>query len=38
MALLLKHDGKTIQQFLDAGGNPETLANAIKEKLVETSQ
>jgi hypothetical protein len=35
MALLLKHSGKTVQEFEAAGGNLLTLKNAIIEKLVE---
>jgi hypothetical protein len=35
MALLLKHNGKTVKEFGEAGGNMQTLKNAIKEKIVE---
>lgn len=35
MALLLKHNGKTVDDFAKAGGNLETLRNAIKEQIVE---
>jgi hypothetical protein len=29
--VLLDHDGKRVQEFILAGGNPETLKNAIKD-------
>jgi hypothetical protein len=29
--VLLDHDGKKVQEFISAGGNPETLKNAIKD-------
>jgi hypothetical protein len=35
MALLLKHNGKTVEEFVEAEGNLETLKNAIKEQIVE---
>jgi hypothetical protein len=35
MALLLQHNGKTVAEFAAAGGNLETLKNAIKESIVE---
>jgi hypothetical protein len=35
MALLLKHNGKTVAEFAEVGGNLETLRNAIKEQIVE---
>jgi len=35
MAVLLAHNGKTVKEFLAAGGNSETLKNAVKEKIVE---
>jgi hypothetical protein len=34
-AVVWAHDGKTWEAFRDAGGNPETLKNVIKEKLAE---
>jgi len=33
--LLFSHDGKTVAEFLAAGGNPETLANAMTKGNVE---
>jgi hypothetical protein len=33
--ILLDHDGKTVQEFLSAGGNVETLRNAIKDENAE---
>ena len=33
--LLFSHDGKTVDQFITAGGNPETLANAMAKGNVE---
>lgn len=35
MALLLKHDGKTVAEFAASGGNLETLKNAMRENIVE---
>jgi len=35
MALLLKFDGKSVAEFAAAGGNLETLKNAVTEGLVE---
>ena len=37
MSVLMAHNGKTVGEFLAAGGNAETLKNAVKEKLVEVS-
>jgi hypothetical protein len=34
-ALLLAHNGKTVTEFLAAGGNPQTLKNAISQNLAE---
>jgi hypothetical protein len=36
--VLLRHDGKTVKEFLAAGGNPETLKNAIKDGNAEIEQ
>jgi hypothetical protein len=37
MALLLKHDGQSVEAFTTAGGNITTLKNAIKENLVRVN-
>lgn len=33
--VVMNHDGKTVQEFLSAGGNPETLKNAMRDNYVE---
>jgi hypothetical protein len=33
--LLYQHDGKTVEDFIKQGGNPTTLANAVKAKCVQ---
>jgi hypothetical protein len=38
MGILMQHNGKTVKEFLKAGGNPLTLKNAIKENLVEVEE
>jgi hypothetical protein len=38
MAILMQHNGKTVKEFLKAGGNPLTLKNAMKENLVEVEE
>jgi hypothetical protein len=35
---LMKHDGKTIAEYLQAGGIPATPANSIRLKIVELKQ
>lgn len=35
MAVLLQHNGKTVDEYAKAGGNLETLKNAMKEGIVE---